>query len=473
MTNQLGKSKGSIQCACMKLPDICYAAWITACLLACAEAKEWNFTLAYKPGPPDNPLKGLVPYAGEGRDRFPHSMEFSYLALNKVVVSRDQYDWTPLDRLLNEVSGRGNQTIFRFYMEYPGKGPATPEYLWKEGVKRHVWTFEGEDQINTPDYSDPRVRDMLTHFIAALGQRYDGDPRIGFIHAGLLGLWGEWHDWPRENLFAPKQTQKAVLDAYETNFRRTRVLLRYPAGASDPVYTPNSDRPFGYHDDSFAWATLDTGRSQDDWFFVPLLRSANATATWKSQPIGGEIRPEAWGKVFDAQPADKRIQNFATCVTTTHASWLMDTGMFRIPPEDQPAGRVSNAVQMVSGLGYDLHVQSALVRLNAKKVLSLELKVQNRGVAPFYDPWRVDYALLDSSGKIRTLRSHTLLNGILPGTSPVLWTEKWRVRMVPPGPYTLMIRGHNPMPGGHPVRFANTSQDIAKEGWLSLGLIQL
>ncbi len=59
--------------------------------------------------------------------------------------------------------------------------------------------------------------------------------------------------------------------------------------------------PFGYHDDSFAWATLETGRKEDDWFFQPALRQAGpeALTKWKSQPIGGEIRPEVWGCVFD------------------------------------------------------------------------------------------------------------------------------------------------------------------------------
>lgn len=444
-----------------------------AMLTPYAEAKEWNFTLSYAPGPPDNPLKGLVPYAGEGRNRFPHSMEFSYLPLDKVVVGRDEYDWTALDRLLNAVAGRGNQTIFRFFMEYPGRGPAIPEYLLRDGVKRTTWMFEGTDPIITPDYSDPRVREMLTRFIAALGQRYDGDPRIGFIHAGLLGLWGEWHDWPREGLFAPKQTQKAVLDAYEAAFTRTRILLRYPAGSSDPDYAPNATRPFGYHDDSFAWATLDTGRSQDDWFFVPLLHQAGAGSKWKTEPIGGEIRPEAWGKVFDADPGNERIQDFATCVTTTHASWLMDTGMFRIRPEDQPAGRVANALVQVSGMGYDLHIRSVRARLTATRRLSLEVHVENRGIAPFYEPWRVEYALLDPTGKMRILRSENRLDGLLPGAAPVVWNGQWRISTLVPGTYALLMRGRNPMPGGRPVRFANTTQDRDKNGWLSIGRIRL
>ena len=43
------------------------------------------FQPAYAAGPADNPLKGFVPYAGQGRD-FPHSLEFNYLPLASMMM---------------------------------------------------------------------------------------------------------------------------------------------------------------------------------------------------------------------------------------------------------------------------------------------------------------------------------------------------------------------------------------------------
>ena len=139
------------------------------------------------------------------------------------------------------------------------------------------------------------MRKALQNFIAALGKKYDGDPRIGFITAGLLGTWGEWHEYPRDELFANKQTQREVMDAYQQAFQTTPILLRYPAAKDHWHYAANHTRPLGYHDDSFAWATLDTGRKKDNWFFVPSLMAAGDAAAnkWRTQPIGGEIRPDA------------------------------------------------------------------------------------------------------------------------------------------------------------------------------------
>lgn len=73
----------------------------------------------------------------------------------------------------------------------------------------------------------------------------NGDPRIGFVTAGLLGLWGEWHTHPRPDLFADLEGQREVLDTFEAAFTTTPILLRYPAGEQDARLAANADRPFG------------------------------------------------------------------------------------------------------------------------------------------------------------------------------------------------------------------------------------
>ena len=58
--------------------------------------------LEYAPAAVDNPLKGLVPYSHMRHDEFPHSLEFGYLPLSGLVVARGRYDWSMLDKLLDE-----------------------------------------------------------------------------------------------------------------------------------------------------------------------------------------------------------------------------------------------------------------------------------------------------------------------------------------------------------------------------------
>lgn len=427
------------------------------------------------PAPLDNPLKGLVPYAGDSHDRFPHSLEFSYLPLSALVVGPSRYDWTPMEKLLNDIAGRGHQAIFRVFLEYPGQKGGIPEWLLKNGLKVHRWKDPGTSsaELETPDYEDKALRAMLQAFIAALGKRYDGDPRIGFITAGLLGMWGEWHDHPKWELFASKTVQTEILDAYEAAFRVTPVLLRYPAGERHPAYSPNHRRTFGYHDDSFAWGTLETGRQDDDWFYLALLKAAGPEALekWKTRPIGGEIRPEAWGRVFDESPGLKQIQDFRTCVEQTHASWLMDSGMFR---PKVPDVRRKRAEEEVRRMGYVFQVEAVTLAYEKAKALSVKIEVRNRGVAPFYFDWPPELALRAPDGVLSApVRFEGTLKGLLPDAPARVWEARVPTAALGSGRRAVLLRVPNLLPNGKPIRFANADQDVDVKGWITLGSVTL
>lgn len=433
--------------------------------------------LEYAAAPVDNPLKGLVPYQADVRDKFPHTLEFNYLPYSALVKGYDAFDWQPLERMLDDIAGRGHQAVFRVVLEYPGKTGVIPDFLVKDGLKVTKWMYTETHPlppapIETPDYEDKNLRRSLKSFIAALGKRYDGDPRIGFITAGLLGTWGEWHTYPRDDLFAGKATQAEVMDAYEAAFKTSPVLLRYPAGDHDDRKAGNAGRTFGYHDDSFAWATLDTGRKGDGWFYMAALKAAGpaAEAKWKTRPIGGEIRPEAWGRVFDARPGGGPVQDFRRCVEATHATWLMDTGMFE---KRQPVDRVRRAETEVRRMGYEFHVPAVTIGGVRDGKLSVRLEVENRGVAPFYYDWTAEWGLLAGGRAATSFAGSGKLTGLLPGAGPRAWADTLDVGGVPAGTYTLGVRVPNPLTGGRPVRFANKTQDAAAPGWLSLGEVQI
>lgn len=441
-----------------------------------AIAAEARHVLQYAPAPVDNPLKGLVPYRGDKRNVFPHSMEFSYLPYSALVKGYDEFDWRPLEEILDEIAARGHQAVFRVFLEYPKRRGVIPEFLIRDGLKIHQYVNTNTQpwppaDVETPDYEDKNLRRSLKNFIAALGKKYDGDPRIGFITAGLLGTWGEWHTHPRNELFASKAVQQEVMDAYEAAFNTTAVLLRYPADDNNRSKAKNSHRRFGYHDDSFAWATLETGKKSDSWFYLSLLKAAGpeAEAKWKTHPIGGEIRPEAWGMVFDEHPADKRIQNFRQCVEATHVTWLMDSGMFK---KGQPAERIERAKREVQRMGYEFHAPAVTIGSVREGKLTVSLEVENRGVAPFYYDWKPEYGLLADGRAVKTFSGSGRLVGLLPGDRPRVWTDSLDVRGLPPGGYVLAVRVPNPLPTGKPIRFANATVD-AETGWLALGEVQL
>jgi hypothetical protein len=399
-------------------------------------------------------------------------MEFNYLPLSDLMTGPNSFDWQPLEDLLNDIASRGHQTVFRIWMEYPGREDGVPKFLEEQGVKIVEWLNTNTapfppKNCRTPDYADPRLRAAMTRFIEALGERYDGDPRIGYITAGMLGTWGEWHTHPRVELMAGKEVQAEVMDAYERAFHRTPILVRYPAGENAWAHAANDRRRLGYHDDSFAWATLDTGRKEDDWYFVPALKAAGTGAIekWKTSPIGGEIRPELWGQIFDEKPEHPNAQDFSRCIAETHATWLMDTGMVR---EKQSPERIRNAIGHVQKMGYEFHLVSSQTTKSDEGGTSIALQVRNTGVAPLYHDWKVELAALDQEGKLHPLSVDWTVEGLLPGDEPRAWEATISNDLLPSTFRSFAIRIANPMPGGIPLRFANEYRDDFPKGWFVL-----
>ena len=433
-----------------------------------AAAEPVVFQPEYAPGPADNPLKGFVPYAGQGRE-FPHSLEFGYLSLASLMTGPTTFDWAPMERLLDGIASRGCQGVFRVYMEYPRKPSGVPEYLVKAGVKVRAWTNTNTQPLppaldHTPDYEDPRLREALRSFIAALGARYDGDPRIGFITAGLLGTWGEWHCHPHPEWFASKAVQAEVMEAYEAAFNKTPVLLRYPAGENDHAYAPNGRRNLGYHDDSFAWSTIETGSKNDPWTFHAAMRKADVLERWRTAPIGGEIRPELWSCLWKNEGC-KEGQDFVRCVRETHASWLMESSTSRGLTADER----ERALAAAQSLGYELQIVKATAALKGRS-LEVSVAITNRGVAPFYAAWPVRLLAVGSDGGESIAELPFVLKTLQPAA-----TESQSVTLdlakLASGDTQLLICIANPLKGGKPFRFANAGNDRDRAGWLTLGKI--
>lgn len=424
--------------------------------------------LEYAAAPPDNPLKGFIPYLRKD-DTFPHSMEWDYTRLSEVMVGPTNFDWTVFEAKLNAAASRGHQFYARFYLEWPGRKTGVPQYLIDEGLTMRAWTNTNTKPPavdHTPDYEDPRLRAALTNFIHALGRRYDGDPRLGFIGLGLLGTWGEWHNYPNQKWFASKTVQREVMDAYEAAFKKTKLVARYPAGPNDPVYADNSKRPIGYHDDSFAWATVHTGRKGDEWFFETRLRSANALDKWKTQPIGGEVRPEVWKCLFDEPSCAPEGQEFDRCLEVTHVSWLCNEGVFR--GNVQGAAR-ERAIRAAQKMGYELHVSRSEIEIN-DGILELSLFITNTGIAPFYYDWPVEISVLNQDKeRIVAWTTDWRISTVIPGEPAKQWKSSRAIQGLNPGIYHLLVRIPNPMTNGFPIRFANKTQDQHLNGWLTVG----
>jgi len=325
--------------------------------------KQWR-ALDYAPAPADNPLKGFVPfYDAYGSadspivNDFPHSMEYFYVPLRNLMNGPKSFTFeTGMEPQLQSIASRGHQAVLRVYLDYPGRRSGIPQFLLDQGLKVHGYTFFGNslrsvDSVS-PDYDDPNLVTALEAFIAEMGHRYDGDPRIGFIELGLVGFWGEWHTWPmdgyrqetnvykavpdpkEENWMPSDTTQERIIKAYDDAFNKTRLLMRYPmlppnGQQSGPGRRQNYgsvNYNIGYHDDSFAYTTL----FGEDWYFMGKMEWSGAIDKWKTEPIGGELRPEIQLSVWTNPPTRHDTEDFTATVDGTHVSWLLAHEIFTV-----------------------------------------------------------------------------------------------------------------------------------------------
>ncbi len=276
-----------------------------------------------------------------------------------------------------------------------------------------------------------------------------------------------WHDLAAE----VRGKVLRVLDAYEKAFKKTPILLRYPVGEDKPGLAGNANRPFGYHDGSIAWGTLDNGKKESSWYFMPSLNAAGDAAMnkWRSHPIGGEVRPEVWDQIHDAKPKHKNAQDFMTCVEQPHVTWLMESGIFQDKPDNE---RYARALSHVRRMGYDFHVPTAGITREGA-ALNVRLTVVNQGVAPFYQDWSMELAAIDQEGRVtKRWPVDWKVTGLLPGDPAREWTAAIDADAPLVG-QVLALRVINPLTNGKPLRFANANADQDRDaaGWLSLGKV--
>jgi hypothetical protein len=438
--------------------------------IAWGAEQKWH-TMTFRPDAPgvdENPLRGLIPYStgSERLANFPHSLEWFYLPLSDVVTGPGTYDWTALEQQLTAIAGRGHQAVFRFYVDYPKKPSGIPRYLLNAGLKTFQYGDAGNAVSATPsvapDYRDRRLIACMVEFIHAFGAKYDGDLRIAYLTAGLYGFWGEWHvhnhPLPGEPAgWAISQKDKdALLRTYVDSFKRTLVMVRYPKVTNDRELLAQ----FGFHDDSFLQDTL----GPEEWQFWPSMERYGTTEVWKWRPVGGEIRPELQDELWDKWPNAKG-QDVALAIAATHATWLLDENLFKTPQTEEQRANALRAERM---LGYTFYCAASRMVRGQDGSAVVTVRVENRGVAPIYYGWAVDLEALDTIGKVAArARVAWPLPALLPGRGAE-WTA---VLDAPPGEIrTVLLQVANPMPGGHPIAFANAEMGTIRGGWLTLNV---
>ena len=322
------------------------------------------------------------------------TLEFYYIGLSDVMTGMDSFPGfdTVVEPRIAASASRGKHSILRFYMDYPRPEGSyvshTPQFLIDEyNLQMTPWTSVDLNAVGlSPDYSDENLKTALNNFVSALGNRYDGDSRVGYIQVGLLGFWGEWHTWTEDSTthgWIPDATKMDLIDAFDQAFQTTQVQIRYPHWYAVGA---NQRQGFGLHDDSFAHSTIDEGiyGTPMSWFFWSQVQANAATNFWMSGAMGGEVRPELQSTIFDDNYAagTQYKQDFGMCAETTHATYMLNYYAFGTSYTGNALVRARDASDQ---MGYAFRLSEVSVAEGSVgDSVDITATVIQDGIAPFY-----------------------------------------------------------------------------------------
>ena len=329
------------------------------------------------------PMTGIVTWSDSEYDTDDVQLEFAYMLYNDVCKKKDVYDWSPMEKLLDDIASRGHQAVVRFRYTYVGKKCAVPDYIkaWP-GYEETV----GKNERKTtyfPDWRCEELQRFHKEFHRRFAERYDSDPRLAFLQTGF-GLWAEYHiyDGPyvEGKTFPSKQFQAEFMRCMAEWFKETTWSISIDAAdhsdeEDDTTYGPFHEYPellklrFGNFDDSFMCEDHD-GYNYKSWAY------------------------------FGLNPGGMHGRKFEDEVAKFHMTYIIGADQ----PEYQSWSRIRQASL---SMGYRFRIEDYRICGNIAAI-----KVANVGVAPIYrDAWVA----------VDGVRSDWSLAALMPGKSK--WLE--------------------------------------------------
>jgi hypothetical protein len=361
----------------------------------------------------------------------------------QVEKQRGHYDFSMFDRGLAEAGKRGGIFGFRVMAACPGcGGTLTPGYVERQPGGQ-------------PDWNDETFLAGYTDLMKAIGARYDGDPRLGYVDVGGYGSWGEYHTYAlggdkitREN---SKRLVKAVLDA----FPKTFVLMMTPDAELLRDAMELSPR-LGIRVDCVGDGGFKGSRIDD----VPPALERWKTAPWVGEWCGGS-------------DADNQYELGLQQVRKYHIAALSSANFPERAAAMSPSRRTAfEKANKESGYRFVLSSMT-LGPAVAGAPLTVTTSWSNVGVAPAYLPWNTTIELRDPRSDVVVFagRSAVDLATMLPtGDKPVEVKDTFTLpATVPAGSYDVHVRVTSPRNYPGPLRLAITGRE--QDGSYRLGAL--
>ena len=397
-----------------------------------------------------NPFKGYAPYADtyHAAPAIPQSLVYDDVTWRALEpAAPGEINWSALEDDWDPHTALGRRIGFRFKCADPWSGDETdvPDWLVSYGVNTFAYSIDGGNG-RLPDWDDLVFLDEHDRIIAALGERYNSDPRIAWIDVGSYGIWGEWHVYQNEALAASQASKQRILDAYLAAFPDKLLVIPFD---DDFATLYLAQRGQGVRNDCLGTA------DSNDWFDTSMTAlGIDTDVLAKTGIVTGEFCGSEQGA---REGFTERFDLNLDFITRNHWSFIGPAGGSLLVATD--ATLLANARTAYKRMGYRFRIAEARYNDPAAAALALSITMINEGSAPFYYPWTVHIAFSQAgsiAAEIEMTDARWDCRTWLPGQT--VMTAKVPLPL-PPGEYAMLFSIHDPDSGKPGIALANEGAD--------------
>jgi hypothetical protein len=384
-----------------------------------------------------------------------------------------QFNWQTIDTIVARYAPKGYKLSLDITCkETTGKPTpyATPQWVEKDGAKGQIVGTWGTNNWE-PDYNDPVFLAKWTAFQRAMAARYDGAEWLQDVTTGSIGDWGEGHS--AHNVRAGVVIKHLnILLAY---WKHTQINIGddYLRAGKTPEETLLLRKfvkahHIGYRDDSIFWEGVMhfPGSVQNPSFFEDV---------WRTTPTTLEFCHYNYCKQnhYWTVP-DGRVHGMDTAraaIRIAHATFVGFHGHARVWQKENPHA----AWDLINEMGYWLFPQWMEARLGNEGQLNISMAWCNKGVAPAYYPYLLQFTFIGADGVRHALPPVDAGNkNWLPGSTDAYYTFYDRGQL-PPGRYLVEKKLYKRYRDGHeqPIRLGLKTVYELSDGSYRLGSLNL
>ena len=361
----------------------------------------------------------------------------SYARYNwsEIEPTQGHYDFSRIDKELTLAQAHHGKFGFRI-MPAGVDNIAVPKYLvalmphgqWIKNTSSGKMAYE-------PDWNDPHYITRAQALINALAQRYNNDPRLGWVDMFPYGDWGEWHTYGfPDNVIAPMTlaNKQKLINTNIAAFSHKRIVM-FTSSADALTYALSRSKSIGIRVDCLGMPEMGGATHQ-------LQQVSLAQERWRTAPFIVETCTKP-----DFQMALEQVKTY-------HIAMIGD-GNFVYDTYSSLQQQYLKQTFATSGYRFVINSMTLPSRITTNTSFLVTTAWSNVNMTPAYNPWNITLRLSNSAGKIVWRGTSKLdLQKFMPTTNqtthtntPIQFTDKFVLpSTLRTGKYTVSVQVLDP-----------------------------